>query len=1059
MYQDRPESTEVRFGHKVVAKWLCDLLTRVQTPYRLGITGGLGTGKSTILHEALELFKKSRGLKSTKIAYVDVWKLDKDSVRRSAILRIAKELNTKITSVQHLKETLYGTFSDTSYTRPFRKTFDKAGFGIAAAATIGSTGVVYYLVGLLSTSAGWGEKLVVALATGLIALSTRLLEKSIVHIQRTFSRAPIIGAEEFEECLQDILETETPETLVVLVFDNIDRAAPDASKAILAGLSAFFDYSPQNRPRNVIIVVPFDQASACVEDSSKRTFLQDSEKMFDAVVPLPRLADEDLSAYVEDLLKKSLDDRYPDKTYNEMATLATFSPYRSPRELKHLVNEVISQITLANTMETTSDERLDSGASLLPKGSVTEHPVTLLKLIICNKIYQNFTTETLARNLELSSAFAPGDTGIDPKDLRIKSLLDGFIKATTGTPEVMPVSAAPFHFMKGPDVVLSIPAGAAISAALHMGDGEKLKSLIEIEKTPENINNVMRVFEYHRTRYKNNSQALKNTIRALIELIGARPSILSVEHSVSLASSINIVPDYLVGISPKLLCELTEGALQSAEVKRLWRTVDALYKENISTKNDQISQKNPELWSWCVDYLVTIIQQPGGSDRAALNSSLITFDLLTSPALVTTLGESYPGTFASSENIVEAAARLCKVAPNSEEAKIFRKCVEGRFAETNEFPDAENKFQLLATDWQTAANAWLASSTAQDNLEALGVIAFKWPREKSFATASFNIIRQWVKSKQAQFVQQAGAGRAGQVLDFAFTMHCAGPGSDPNITAILQSTLPQLTKEGFEFAYDYWQPTYFWKTFRELLPQPTLQLIDRLQLFSNVLDSDDKETHVWLSQSIASFSNKEGFFMAAAEDPNKFKANSELLAALGGFAGLSNDSQRIALLRLQKAMSVDFSTLRTCIAEFISRPIDKTDELLLEVKYLSGASLIEVMDIAKDALDGSPNPWNANHVAQFKWATLDSALLTGDRTSHLVDIAVERGTNARVPGDAKIGALAVIFNLWLNGFGFSEKHLKIIENLKIQDTQVDAWISAAKSKYNVKIGLLEKILG
>lgn len=230
LYQDKPALNQnLKFGHKVLVNWLEDIIPELPLPYRLAITGDLGVGKSTIIHNAVdELEKKS----NYKVAYVDVWKLDQESARRSTLLKVAKDLKIDINEFNNLKNSIYGRTTQNSETNFLNKIKFKSNrdfyiyisiISIIFAALIHVLLMNYSRNHEIFTKSKYS--ILAAFAMGIFTLISNLIGQQILKIKSSITKDPFVGPEEFEEAFQDILNSPNLQgKTVIVIFDNIDRA-------------------------------------------------------------------------------------------------------------------------------------------------------------------------------------------------------------------------------------------------------------------------------------------------------------------------------------------------------------------------------------------------------------------------------------------------------------------------------------------------------------------------------------------------------------------------------------------------------------------------------------------------------------------------------------------------------------------------------------------------------------------------------------------------------------------------------------------------------------------
>ena len=199
LFKDQPEKTGLKFAHETICDWLYDVILKSPRPFRLAITRNLGTGKSTILKTIQDRLKDK---KQYEIAYVDVWKLDKESSRRSALIKIANDLNIERTELKELEESIYGSITELSEAKPHQTVIDKMPFWKWTLASLGVAVIIFFLLYFLPILPNITTKIGIAVLSWFVALSIKTIDKTFINIQRTFNRAPIVGAEEFENSLK-----------------------------------------------------------------------------------------------------------------------------------------------------------------------------------------------------------------------------------------------------------------------------------------------------------------------------------------------------------------------------------------------------------------------------------------------------------------------------------------------------------------------------------------------------------------------------------------------------------------------------------------------------------------------------------------------------------------------------------------------------------------------------------------------------------------------------------------------------------------------------------------
>lgn len=1044
---DKPESSDIRFGHTIVSNWLADEIKKAQTPIRLALTGELGTGKSTILKFALDTLTKEDS--NIKIAYVDVWKLDKESVRRSAILKIAKDLRPDdYKTIEEIKESAYGTRVENAKPKLFNIYWSKPGIFFAI-----FIGLIIYAITMKTfdilasgTQAGGvpAIKHAISLVVAFLGVLFKLLDKSIINIQKTISKAPMVGAEEFEECLEAILSSpKLKKSKTILVFDNIDRASPASSRAILSGISAFFDHSEKNA--NVIIIVPFDPSCLRGDVNGERPLLDDCEKMFDAIIPLPKLTSEDLSDFALDHLKKSLTGfTYTEEQLQDLAYLVSFSPYRSPREIKHMVNQLMSRLNLAKSLETKKDLRLQTDSTLLPAGAITTHPECLLKFLICEKIYPRFTETLVTQGLDVAKTFEA-----DPNSALMKSLdrqttisLTEFLHATMGIPKTPPQSAAAFLYMKGPDQVLTIPSGQAISDAIYMGDGEKLKNVIfPLNSNPVSHKDIASVIQYHRKKYAKNTQALKNSTRAIT--VGMT-NVVKFEKPLSLefCEVLNLIPEVLINISPNWLDSVTNEYLEVSSVSKVWKTADSEFKKLITSEED-ISKDN--VTKWLVEYFVSVYNQNGGKERSNLNGIKLPLNVLIDEAIYEVLGEDYPSVFASDESTLIAVKSYF-----SKDEKMYHSFVSQRFSHCRNKDGIEIVFSEIAELWKSSVDIWLNSKDADFDGNKFSNVAYYWPTKSEKALPYMVQLKDWVVSQAGRFNQKSNAGFSVDVIDICIAFYANALPADGNINGIINHSLSVINEKGLNTLFSrYNNPNSVWKL---LAPHSTHQLVqafDRNNYFKDALNIESPLLRN-ITANFANFNSKNALLDALLD----IEVIPVILEDINTYYNSCNSDLRPKLIKLLIKYQVEESILKQVLDLFVATPDEANSNVITEVENLSDSIKKHSTDIAINFLNTNINPWTEKEVRILEWVHLAIEEVLDANLKDFLDRVIDRGSQNGISDIVRKNCTDHVLKMWEKDHGFSEKSFKILK--KSAHSEFDERLFFLAKRHNIQESFLEK---
>ena len=476
----------------------------------------------------------------------------------------------------------------------------------------------------------------IAFFTTLLALSLKLIDRTFLVVQRTFNRPPLVGAEEFEQALRLILNNRKLENKkILLIFDNIDRASFEKTEEILTGISAFFDHEEN---KNLVILVPFAIGRKC--GLSQETV----QKFFDSVIPIPELVPEDLTDYTIELFKQV----QWTKNVEDLSALINFGPYITPREIKHFINKFIASYNLATRMETEAGDNYHE--PYLSKGTISDHPLTLAKIMICDDLEVGLLHEVVRSHLSIDDFFSWEKIKERIEKIKENNDLEGFLNATIGLPGDFPVSADPFLYFKGADALLNIPGAHEISKSLTEGKSDSIKSYADSTKE-ENIHNLETILQITLKKYKGNDQRIKN---ATIVILSSFDRVLPDGIRGEIANVLRDKPHFLKDIKLKSLEKISPSkGDDTIENSDIWIEIDKIFKER-SKDNENIEK----FYDWLIKYLEVVINQQGATKRVGLNSTFFRSDFFFEEKIINAMGNSYPLDLVSSDHCIDVLTEI-----------------------------------------------------------------------------------------------------------------------------------------------------------------------------------------------------------------------------------------------------------------------------------------------------------------------------------------------------------------------------------------------------------------
>lgn len=1070
LYPDRPATADLKFAHKIIGDWLEDVLRDVVVPYRVAITGKLGSGKSTLVQKALHQFEKDKTNYAT--AYVDVWKLDKDSARRSAILRIAEQFKVDIKNYKKLESDIYGRSTDYStanlenFFNNKDKGLTKEQIGFIALLSIALGGVAYAALESLDSTGRISEwvKVLGGFAVTLYTMMLSFVSKLILQVKSTVSREPFVGPEEFEEALSIILsDPAVCDKRAIIVFDNIDRAPKARIEEILTGISAFFDNSKHNTPSNLIILVPFSNAE---HDELDEKIIQ---KFFDASIPLPKLVPEDLIEFS----REKLDDAGWTNDAEQIAELIDFGPFYTPRQILHFINEIIARDHLAERLET-EKHQTEEGLyeTYLLTGAITNNRVFFAKCSICEKIWPGFLDLAVEKFYEPGEIFNSNktkeilsdilDSSTDSEKNKIVKLIN-FIKSTEGTPSTYPESFEAVLYFKGADAEVSIPGGYSIRNALVRRDSAKVKEYLNDGKE-SNLENIAKLFKIILKRNKGHYLRIKNAFSALAESLNQQTLTESLRLLMNEAvqNHKKIIEDTPVSYM-KLISTKSETAIYD---EKTWNLIDTHYTEQVNL--DETKQKNA-FKVWQSDYLVEVFAQPNGIQRANLQANKIPTEVLLKNDSLQNLGDKYPHEIVTPGHALEAITTLIASdfkLPKEIDFENIPKLIEQGFHLCGDGQD-EITTSIFEKIWTKFNEKFNSADYKSDYFFAFARILMMIPTDTRCPAAKWAPLKQNLHAHHIHLQNAINKGFKSEVLLLLMVLHEKANISDKgNLVNTMRSTFSSCTLKEIEYLYDENINTQWFEILWNIFPTEFIAKLRENDIFEYVLlqSTHKAATHllgqwstycnhrhlsnVWLKMPAESTTNinQMDILKLVLLEPNKVTAETRVLAL---DLVISND-----LLKDADALITAVLADRTNIGL-----TKKVGAWLL--KHLPD-NVRTIMTDSKNELEQSTvNPWSAKEVSTFIFATLNPAGHSDDYFYHVTDKAINRGISETTDSLIFHAVFEKLFLLWGSGVRPEEKHIDAFEAaLKAKDLfkeeHINKNLKEIRSRYNLNKSLLKQ---
>jgi len=295
----------------------------------IGLFGEWGTGKSSIIETTMNKLKESK----IKFITYDAWKYSGDSFRRTFLIQIQKEVNSKDIKKQDLENNLYRNITKSKYDSKFAL----IGIGIFL-----FTLILLSIVEHIADDFNLSSILIVSLLGSIIPILLGFKNQiiSIISSEKSGQDPYYFSPEQFEEDFGTMMKEELNKRgteKIIIVIDNIDRCPQKQAYQLLTDVKGFLD----GKDFNVIFLIPV--ADNSLREQIKKYGDNSSEflrKIFDMVIHVKPLKIEDIFDFTNEL-KKEYDLNLKDKTTDLIAKEYATNPRRIIQLLNNLQMELL----------------------------------------------------------------------------------------------------------------------------------------------------------------------------------------------------------------------------------------------------------------------------------------------------------------------------------------------------------------------------------------------------------------------------------------------------------------------------------------------------------------------------------------------------------------------------------------------------------------------------------------------------------------------------------------------------------------------------------------------
>jgi len=416
-------------------KTLIEVIDKCKTPFTIGLLGGWGSGKSSIIKTLQEYINEES---DSKCFIYDAWKYSNDPFRRTFILELLEFLD------MHVPEEIKSKFYESE----------------SCSTEFSITKIVGYKKSRVKTA------------------KEIMQPEKFEEIFREIIRKKTDGRQFRFKFLKEV-KVKVKADKIIIAIDNIDRCHIELAKELLLTIKNFL------KMKNVIFIIPVDEVGLkkylSMSQQDPKEFLR---KLFDTTLKVKKFSEYELFEF-----SKSLNSEYKLNLSDSILSIIAQEFSKNPRRIIQFLNILQTEIFLAEKQEENGN---------IPKGVITDQKEILTKLLIIReewpklygKLYDDLSLLNKINNgiKSDSYAFDRDSNTWNIKNKEINNELDEKqYRFLVRTSSISSNELEPFFISK--DVLHDIPD--QVAQFVKDQDWESLKKLIEAGQL-----SIDRLFDY-----------------------------------------------------------------------------------------------------------------------------------------------------------------------------------------------------------------------------------------------------------------------------------------------------------------------------------------------------------------------------------------------------------------------------------------------------------------------------------------------------------------------------------------------------------------------------------
>ena len=348
---------------------LSEIISKSKTPFTIGLFGGWGVGKSSIIKTIEDKYNNDLGSDVAVFTY-DAWKYSNDSFRRTFLFELKEFFKLDIS------DSFKSFYEDRSEDIDHKMAVNKYSFGW----WLTLSPLLLFLVFIFPAQTD--VKIITSIIGVILAIITTLLRETFVKYKVTISKQKVFAPEQFETIFDEIIKKITNKQndnwewitnifwkpkkktkKLVIVIDNIDRCHRDLAFELLLTIKNFLEQ------KGVIFIIPIDELEIKKhikkQGNNPNEFLR---KLFNTTVSIKNISEGDLFDFA-----KKLNDDYKLDFQIEIISIVAQQFSKNPRKIIQFLNVLQTEILLSEKQE---------AKELIPIGSITSNLPFITKVLI-----------------------------------------------------------------------------------------------------------------------------------------------------------------------------------------------------------------------------------------------------------------------------------------------------------------------------------------------------------------------------------------------------------------------------------------------------------------------------------------------------------------------------------------------------------------------------------------------------------------------------------------------------------------------------------------------------